>query len=131
MDADGGCRSHIQNTERKMRSRTWALSRLKQYGFKEKELVSVYKTYIRPLAEYVSVSWHSCLSSEQAVALEQQQTRALRQIYGFDVSAKRMRELANIEMRSIRREKACMKFAKNALTGVSFNIGSWKGRWRA
>ena len=56
----------------------WALNKLKRYGFNTEELVFVYKSYIRPLAEYVSVVRHPMLSAEQPTLVEKQKTQALR-----------------------------------------------------
>ena len=120
VDVDGGCGTHVNNMVRKMRSKTWALGRLKKYGFDDRDLVNVYITYIRPIAEYVSVVWHSLLNADQAAKIEHQQTRALRHIYGYGISARRMRELAAVELFSKRRRDACLSFARKASSSPRF-----------
>ena len=60
------------------------------------------------------------LSSEQEDLIEGQQTRALRNIFGYGVSARRMRRRANIETLSERRMKACRKFANQLAQSPRF-----------
>ena len=45
---------HIKITLRKFKCRIWALRHLKRNGLKKNDLTLVYKTMIRPLAEYCS-----------------------------------------------------------------------------
>ena len=111
MDSDGGPKTHIKNIIDKMRKRIWALTKLKSYGFNSKELISVYTTFMRPLVEHVGVVWHSQITAEQAAALEKQQTRALRHIFGFGLSARRMLEESGLKSLAKRRETALRKFA--------------------
>ena len=103
-----------------MRRKIWAILRLKQYGFKQKELISVYTTYIRPIAEYVSVVRHYSITAEQAALLERQQTRALTHIFGFGQSAKTMLQESGLELLSVRRERACVTFAKKCVESDRF-----------
>ena len=55
---------------RAMRSRYWTLRNLKNNSFNTAELIQVYKTVIRPLAEYGCVAFHSSLTDEQDERLE-------------------------------------------------------------
>ena len=96
-DADGGCSTHIENLAKKMRRRTWALLKLKRYGFTPKELTSIYTTYMQPLAEYVSPVWHLIISAEQSAFIEKQQTQALRHIFGYGPRARKLREKAGLD----------------------------------
>ena len=63
---------------------------------------------VQPIAECVSVVWHSALTAEQAADLEAQQTQAMRQIYGYGLSAGKKLEKSGLERLSKRREKADM-----------------------
>ena len=110
----------MSNIIRKMRSKVWALSRLKQYGFSETELIGVYTTFMRLIAEYVSVVWHTLLTAEQAAEIEGQQTRALRQIFGYGLSPRKMLERSGLERLAKRRERACVKFANNCCNNPRF-----------
>ena len=96
----------------RLRSRSWALSRLKKCGLKIDELVRVYRSCIRPCAEYAAVVLHPMLTDEQTECIEAQQTNALRNIFGYGVSASRMRSKAKIQTLAERRFAACKKFAQ-------------------
>ena len=110
--SDGTVRSHVDLVRSRLRARTWALNKLKRCGLSEQELLLVYKTVIRPVAEYVSVVWHPMMTEDQSNELEKQQVHALRHIYGWKISAEKLRKKAAIETLKQRRETACLKFAK-------------------
>ena len=82
----GDASSQVDSLCRKFRQKVWALRRLRKSGFSETELLSVYKTYLRPSLEYSSPIYHSMLTSEQDILLERQQFFALKSIYGFAYS---------------------------------------------
>ena len=111
LDSDGECTAHVDNMVAKMKKKIWAIQRLKQYGFDKEQLISVYTTYIRPIAEYVSVVWHASLNADQAALLERQQARALSHIFGFGLSARKMLEKSGLESLASRRDRACLVFA--------------------
>ena len=50
---------------KKFRARFWTLRNLKNSGFSTEDLVTVYNTMIRPLADYACAVYHSSLSDEQ------------------------------------------------------------------
>ena len=58
--------------------------------------------------------------AKQADKLESQQTQALRNIYGFGVSAPKMRSRSGLEILRSRRVKACTKFAKSLVKSLRF-----------
>lgn len=97
--------------QKKIRSRYWMLRNLKKSGFTEDELVKVYKTMIRPVADYGSVVYHSSLTDQQDELLETLQNNALKCIFGPGVSGRRMREMADIQTLRKSREEMCDKFA--------------------
>ena len=119
-DKEAGPSLHVKIIAQKMRSRSWALAKLKRAEFTNEELIKTYKVYMRPLVEYLSVLWHPMLSAEQSATLEQQQTQALRHIYGYGPSAAKMRSWAGIDLLSKRRETACVKFAKKTVRNPRF-----------
>ena len=53
---------HIEALKRRFRQRTWILNHLKHAGFNSEELAKVYRTIVRPVADYMSVVYHSMLS---------------------------------------------------------------------
>ena len=87
------------------------LRNLKNNGFNESELVRVYKTMLRPVADYGCVVYHSSLTIEQDKEIERLQNHALKCIFGPDISAARMREKAGLDTLRHRRETLADKFA--------------------
>ena len=61
---------HVQFMARKIRSRFWTLRNLKNSGFTNDELVKVYKTIIKPVADYACTVYHSSLTDEQDELLD-------------------------------------------------------------
>ena len=100
--------AHIIKT---LRSRYWVLRNLKGNGFNTEELLQVYKTMLRPVAEYGCVVFHSSLSDEQEELLERLQDHALKCIYGGEKSARKLRSIAGIQTLRERRIELCKKFA--------------------
>ena len=82
LDRDGSFRTHAAALARRMRSRTWALSKLKRKGLPEKDLIRTYKCLIRPVVEYAAPAWHSSINATQAAELERQQAQALKMYMG-------------------------------------------------
>lgn len=116
IDSDGSFKTHVENLRSKLRKRTWALSRLRRRGIPEDKLIKTYTSLIRPVVEYASPSWHSLLTAEQSEKLERQQTQDLKNVFGANLSAAKMRNKANIKLLHTRRVKAAKKFANKCLT---------------
>ena len=121
IDADCTLRSHVKDVRNKMRARSWALVKLRQSGFTAEELVKTYCSHVRPVAEYAAVSWTSLITKEQSDSLEQQQSQALKNIYGLGISARKMREMAGIKTLQERREAAAIKFARKNAASERFS----------
>ena len=121
LDKDCSFTSHVNNLSKKLRKKTWALTRLRKKGMSEDDLVQAYKTLIRPTAEYASPVWHSLITVGESEFLERQQTQALRNIYGTALSARRMRLKSDLERLWTRREEACRKFAQKNVTNPRCN----------
>ena len=118
LDRDCTFATHVEDLAKRIRARTWALSRLKRKGMKEEDLVQAYKSTIRPVVEYASPVWHSLLTATQSERLERQQTQALKNIYGVGTSAQKMRKNAGVERLWTRRENVCVMFARKNLENV-------------
>ena len=73
---------HIEALCRRFRQKYWVLIHLRNFGFCESELTKVYKTIVRPVADYCSVVYHSMMSDQMDERLERCQQHALRCIYG-------------------------------------------------
>ena len=135
LDRDCSFRSHVESIRSRLRSRTWALARLRKKGLSEDRLVRAYKCLIRPVAEYAAPAWHSLITAEQAEKLERQQSQALKNIFGCGVSAEKMRKKANIPLLSARREEMLLKFGRKCLNNprcegwfVERNVPSYSRR---
>ena len=103
-----------------MRARYWTLRNLKFNGFNEEELVHVYKTMIRPIAEYACTVYHSSLTDDQDERLECLQDHALKCIFGPGKSARKMRGLSGLTTLRERREEIVRKFAIKCSSDPAF-----------
>ena len=112
--------AHVAWIAKNMRERFWTLINLKKSGFTESELVQVYKSVLRPVAEYGAVAYHSTLTDEQDELLDNLQNQALRCIYGPRISGRKMRKLAGVTTLRTRRENLCDKFALKSRANPRF-----------
>lgn len=71
------------------------LRNLKNNGYTEEELVTVYKMMVRPVADYGCVADHSSITDKQDEAIDRLQNNALKCIIGPGLGRK-MRKLAGI-----------------------------------
>ena len=101
----------VKSIVKRFRARYWTLRNLKNSGFSTDELVTVYKTLIRPIADYACVVYHPSLTDAQDEELEHLQDHALRCIFG-KFSGRKLRDLADVTSLRERRETLCDKFAK-------------------
>ena len=111
---------HLSKIATKIRQRFWSLRHLRRVGFNDEELVKVYTSSIRPLAEYCCPAFHSMMTDEQDQLLENAQVGALRAIFGYGLSARRLRQQAGIETLRQRRINLTDKFARKALNSERF-----------
>ena len=107
-----GMHAHVESIRRKIRARFWVLRHLKTFGLTENQLVEVYKSCIRPIADYCAVVYHSALTNEQDEVLERLQSHALKCIFGPGISGGKMRAQAEITTLRQRRIVLCDKFAQ-------------------
>ena len=110
----------VQTILNKFRRKYWSLRHLKKLGFNQEELVKVYRTVIRPAADYCDVVYHSMLNDEQDEALERAQIGALRTIFDYKLSARKLRELAGVTTLRERRVEHCDKFAQKCANSARF-----------
>ena len=116
LDSDCSFKSHIKTLRSRLRSKTWALAKLRKRGLPPQKLVKAYTTLIRPAVEYLAPVWHGMITAEQAADLERQQVQALKNIFGAKLSANKLRREANVELLSTRRQKISLNFARACLT---------------
>ena len=112
--------AHVAAVLKGMRRKFWSLRHLRQVGFNQQELVKIYKTTVRPTADYLDVVYHSLLTDEQDEALENAQLGALRAIFDYKISGRRLRELADTDTLRSRRVQHCDNFARKCLSSSRF-----------
>ena len=61
---------HVKSIVKKVHQRTWTLINLKRAGVKNEDVLAIYKSLIRSVIDYGSVSYHSLLTAEQENDLE-------------------------------------------------------------
>ena len=118
-----GVKTHVEEIAKKVRKKYWVLYHLRRLGFTEGELVSVYKSNILPIVDYCCPAYHSLLTDLQDQALERAQVGALRCIYGYGLSARKLREKAQLQTLRSRRIELTDKFARKCLQSERFK--SW------
>ena len=114
-------RAHVMTIRKKFRQRYWTLYNLRRNGFTEEELVRVYKTSIRPVADYLDVVYHSLLSDDLDEELDRLQNQALKIIFGSELSGRRLRALAGVTTLRERRVEHCDKFVAKCLDSDRFS----------
>ena len=72
----------------------------------------MYKSVVRPVADYMQEVYHSMITDRQDEEIELLQSHALRCIYGPRISARKMRQLADLSSLRERRIEQCDKFAQ-------------------
>ena len=117
----GDVSTQIDKLCAKFRRKVWTLHHLRKSRFNEKELLEVYKTYIRPTIKYSSPIYHSMLTGEQDMLLERQQFFALKNIFGFFYSNRQVLEKAGIPTLRDRCTSAAAKFALKTSQNPRFN----------
>ena len=115
-DQRPGVELHIEKLEKKFRSRLWTLRHLKRSGMTERDLLYLYKTVVRPVADFASVTYHTMLNSGQIERLESLQRRALKIIHGVNKTSSELLSVSNVPSLAERREKMFCEFAKKAST---------------
>ena len=113
--------SHIDMLERKTLPRLWILSGLKRAGVDQEGLLTVYRAMIRSILEYVSPTFHTWLSIDQATRIERIQKKALKIIFGWEKSYRSALVMANLERLDHRRDKALLDLAKKMISDPRFN----------
>lgn len=72
---------HVDYICSKINKRLYFLKHLKRADLSSEDLLTYYRSVIRPVAEYACQVWHSSLTAAQSRQLEQLQRRAVKIIY--------------------------------------------------
>ena len=91
---------------RKAFSRLSLITKLRYVGVSRDDLIDIYVLFIRSVAEYCFVSFHSSLTKEQSNKLEGIQRTCLKVILGEDyLDYKTALEICSLEILEARRKK--------------------------
>ena len=103
---------NCQEICKKAFSRLSMITKLKYVGVPIEHLLDIYILFIRSVAEYCAVAFHSSLTREQSEKLEKIQKTSLKVILGESyISYEAALEMCNLETLAERREKRCLDFA--------------------
>ena len=107
---------NTKNIITKCNAKLYMLSKLKAFKVARQDLVKIWTTFIRPIAEYVAPLWHSSLTIVERVKIERLQKRALRIIMGSGYPGyDNALDVLNLPTLKARREELTRKFAMNLL----------------
>ena len=106
-----------KNTEflvKKANARMRILHKISEFNAPVEDMLTIYMSYIRSIVEQSCTVWHSRLTQENIEDLERIQKSALRIILKEDYNTyDQALEFTMLAKLSDRREKLCLKFAKN------------------
>ena len=105
-------RAHIKLLQQKFKARIWALRHLRRNGFQQKDLVLVYKSMVRPVAEYCSSVFYSMMTAADSLEIERIQMQALKSIFGWKLSYRDLLVQSGVDRLDARRETAFLELAK-------------------
>ena len=112
---------HVQSIKSRFRRRYWVLYHLRRLGMNNQQLVKVYCSLILPIADYCDFVYHSMLTDEQDEMLENMQVGALRAIFGYGISGRKLRDMAGVKTLRARRIEHTDKFAAKAAASPTFS----------
>ena len=99
----------------------WFIIRLKNLGASRHDLLDLYYKHVRSILEYAAPVWHSSLTGEDRLRLEQVQKSALRIILGQEYrSYNSALKISGMKTLFERRRKLCIKFARKSLRNQKF-----------
>ena len=114
---------HVRKLEEKFRARLWSMRHLKRSGMTSSDLLITYISVLRPVLDYAAPAYHSLLSVGQTKKLESLQKRALKIVYGVDISYAEALALANITTLEERRLDLTKRFAIKTQLNTRFTDG--------
>ena len=114
--------SHIDDMIGKANRKLFMIRKLKQTGLTQKELVTVYKGYVRPILEYAAPVWHPGITQRQSNQVESVQKRVCRIVLGHQyVHYAHALSRLDLDQLSDRRISLCTNFATRTFKSGRFN----------
>jgi hypothetical protein len=112
---------HISNVVHRASNKLYMLKLLRKFKLPVKDLLTIYRCYVRPLLEYAVPVWNAGITDSHVHMLERVQKRALRIILGQDYNCySHALKLCNLTNLKMRRENICVKFARNMYESEHF-----------
>ena len=103
---------NCKNICQKAYSRMSMLTKLKYVGVELEDLLEIYILFIRSVAEYCSVVFHSTLTKEETYKIEKIQKTSLKVILGvMYIDYPSALEMTGLDTLAARREARCLRFA--------------------
>ena len=112
--------AHVKILIEKMYRKLWSLRFLKRSGMRKEKLLVVYKSIIRPTADYCAVVYNSLIPEYLSEQLGRVQRHALRIIFGSNVDVDSKMEENQVEKLADRRYKKSVDFANKAVRSDRF-----------
>ena len=107
---------NVDSIVKRANTKVHMLRVLRSYGLPHSDLITLYKSFIRPLMEYAAPVWNGALIQDQVVRLERVQKRALRVILGAEyLSYTQALSHFNLDSLAIRRNQISLSFFKKTL----------------
>ena len=113
-------RLHVEKMLAKARSRLCSLRKLRRSGLPEKDLLTCYTTYIRPILDYAAPTYHPQLTAEQSAEIERFQAAAMKLVFGPLVAYQTVIDHDKIGLHELRRKKLFENFANKSLANPCF-----------
>lgn len=76
--------AHVEEIQRKFRSRFWSLIFLKRAGISGNELFKIFNVFLRPIIEYCCIVYHPLLTTTQSNIIEKMQKQVVKLAFGWD-----------------------------------------------
>ena len=128
---------HVAYTVSRVNKVLWQLSRFKQLGATEENLITFYILKIRSILMFAAVVFHSSLTSELSQKLELQQKRSLAVILGTKYrNYSHALNVTSLPRLDTLRKEACLKWALQAQRNPQhselfpLNMSEANTRWR-
>ena len=101
---------------RKAYSRLSLITKLRYVGVGRDDLINIYVLFIRSVAEYCSVVFHSSLTQQQSLKLEGIQKTCLKVILGDEyLDYETALKVCGLESLEVRRKNRCLDFSLKCL----------------
>ena len=114
---------HVEKMLAKFRARLWSLRHLKRAGMSSADLLLVFVTVLRPVLDFAAPVYHPLLTVCQTKDIELLQKKAMKIIYGPEISYQESLAVSNLTSLEERREVLTQNFAVAAEKNPRYTDG--------